>query len=126
MSDTVSEEFATMRAELEAELAEAWEKVEEARVQLGEAREAFTAVSIKQQALDQAAAPLGRTIASALHARLRRGDGEIRRAEGAVARAAGVVANAKAVADDLEIALAQIAQLTAPPEPAEDPVEVAA
>src|ERR1019366_1084924 len=119
--DTAAQ-FEVWQSEIELELPIARQELADAEAALAEARTAAHAIVSKREALHQAIAPLGRTIAGALHARLGRGDDELRQAENAVARAQGVAENAKATVADLENALVQTTKLITP-EPTDDPVE---
>jgi hypothetical protein len=123
--DTLEQEFAAMRAELEAELIAARQHLVDAEAASIEAVATRAACEAACHALQEPVAPLGNTIGGALASQVADKTRFLRSATGDVTRAAMAADGARRRVADLETSIAQLANLITPLEPADELVEVA-
>src|SRR5579863_3611403 len=109
--ETVSEEFATMRGELQLELVEAQGQAADAEAAAAEAVATRVASEAARDAVQVAVAPLGNSIGGALANRLADKTRALQAATGAVARTAGIADAARRRVADLETSIGQIEEL---------------
>ena len=105
--------FDAWREEMQAELAEAQQALATSTAELRAAEASFDAAKAQHEALREATAPL-RSPAYAIAARLRHADEDLHDLGNAVARARVAVTSGRERCADLEEALRQVAQLSAP------------
>ena len=110
-------EFETMRADLEAELAEARERVAETAADAAAADAARLDAAAARDAMQLAVGPLGETIGAPIVLRLAHRSRAVAQATGNATRAKLLAEFARTRVVELEAAITQIQHLIDPPQP---------